>query len=49
MTKKSPTRERILAAADGLFYEFGVGAVGVDRISDGANVGKMTLYHRLRV
>lgn len=44
MTKKSPTRERILAAADRVFYQFGVGAVGVDRISDEANVGKMTLY-----
>ena len=44
MNPKKKSRERILATAERLFYKFGIGAVGVDRISEEAGVGKMTLY-----
>jgi AcrR family transcriptional regulator len=36
---------RILAAADKLFYERGIRAVGVDTIAAGAGVSKRTLYN----
>jgi len=36
---------RILAAADKLFYEQGIRAVGVDAIADEAGVSKRTLYN----
>ena len=43
---KSPTHaERILAAADKLFYEQGIRAVGVDTIAAEAGVSKRTLYN----
>ena len=43
---KSPTHaERILAAADKLFYEQGIRAVGVDTIAAQAGVSKRTLYN----
>jgi len=43
---KSPTHaERILAAADKLFYEQGIRAVGVDTIAAEARVSKRTLYN----
>jgi AcrR family transcriptional regulator len=43
---KSPTHaERILAAADKLFYEQGIRAVGVDAIAAEAGVSKRTLYN----
>jgi len=37
-------RERILAAADKLFYSQGIRAVGVDLVADEAEVSKRTLY-----
>jgi AcrR family transcriptional regulator len=37
-------RERILAAADKLFYGQGIRAVGVDRVAEEADVSKRTLY-----
>ena len=37
--------ERILAAADKLFYQHGIRAVGVDAIADEAGVSKRTLYN----
>lgn len=37
-------RERILAAADELFYEQGIRAVGVDAVAAAADVSKRTLY-----
>ena len=38
-------RERLLAAADELFYAEGVHVVGVDRIAQRAGVTKATLYN----
>ena len=37
-------RERLLAAADKLFYEEGVNTVGIDRVIEAAGVAKATLY-----
>jgi AcrR family transcriptional regulator len=37
-------RERLLAAADELFYEEGIHTVGIDRIIEKAGVAKATLY-----
>src|SRR5712671_3173718 len=37
--------ERILAAADKLFYAQGIRTVGVDTVSAEAGVSKRTLYH----
>ena len=37
-------RERLLAAADKLFYEEGVNTVGIDRVIEEAGVAKATLY-----
>jgi AcrR family transcriptional regulator len=37
-------RERILSAADRLFYERGIRAVGVDAVAAAARVSKRTLY-----
>jgi AcrR family transcriptional regulator len=39
-----PARERLLAAADKLFYEQGVNTVGIDRVIEEAGVAKATLY-----
>jgi AcrR family transcriptional regulator len=41
---KAPARERLLAAADDLFYREGVQSVGVDRIVQQAGVAKASLY-----
>ncbi len=41
---QSPPRERILKAADDLFYRHGIRAVGVDAIAEAAGTNKMTLY-----
>jgi len=41
----SSPAERILAAADRLFYAQGIRAVGVDAVAAGAGVSKRTLYH----
>jgi AcrR family transcriptional regulator len=38
-------RERLLAAADELFYQEGVQSVGVDRVVQKAGVAKASLYH----
>ena len=38
-------RERLLAAADELFYHEGVQSVGVDRVVQQAGVAKASLYH----
>src|SRR5207244_6389697 len=49
MAVKSPqrkaARERLLAAADQVFYAEGVHVVGVDRIAERAGVTKATLYN----
>ncbi len=42
--RKSPPRERLLAAADRLFYEDGVCTVGIDRILTEADVARASLY-----
>ena len=43
-TAALPPRERILKAADELFYRLGIRAVGVDAIAEAAGTNKMTLY-----
>lgn len=46
MTQERPTaRQRLLAAADELFYEEGLHAVGIDRVIERAGVAKATLYN----
>jgi AcrR family transcriptional regulator len=40
----APARERLLAAADELFYEEGIHTVGIDRVIEKAGVAKATLY-----
>jgi AcrR family transcriptional regulator len=42
---RSAARERLLAAADELFYEEGVRTVGIDRVIEHAGVAKATLYN----
>jgi AcrR family transcriptional regulator len=44
----APARERLLAAADRLFYEEGVNTVGIDRVIEEAGVAKATLYSSFR-
>src|SRR3984957_20741692 len=41
---KPSARERLLAAADELFYHEGVQSVGVDRVVQKAGVAKASLY-----
>jgi len=43
-TATLPARERLLAAADKLFYEEGINTVGIDRVIEEADVAKATLY-----
>ncbi|WP_250028988.1 TetR/AcrR family transcriptional regulator [Paractinoplanes maris] len=43
-TRKPSARERLLAAADELFYAEGVHTVGIDRIIERAGVAKASLY-----
>ena len=43
-TERLSARERLLAAADELFYEEGVHTVGIDRVIERAGVAKATLY-----
>jgi AcrR family transcriptional regulator len=43
-TDRRSARERLLAAADELFYEEGVHTVGIDRVIARAGVAKATLY-----
>lgn len=44
-TAASSPAERILAAADRLFYDHGIRAVGVDAVAAEAGVSKRTLYN----
>src|SRR5918997_4043820 len=46
VTMRRPGAERLLEAASELFYREGIGAVGVDTVSDRAGVSKRTLYNR---
>src|SRR6204780_779168 len=41
---RRPARERLLAAADELFYEEGFNGVGIDRVIERAGVAKACLY-----
>ncbi len=41
---RASARERLLAAADELFYEGGVHTVGIDRVIERAGVAKASLY-----
>ena len=41
---RATARERLLAAADELFYENGINTVGIDRIIEHAGVAKASLY-----
>src|SRR4051794_603668 len=41
---RASARERLLAAADELFYEEGVHIVGIDRVIERAGVAKASLY-----
>jgi AcrR family transcriptional regulator len=43
-TERIPARDRLLDAADALFYEEGVHTVGIDRIIERAGVAKASLY-----
>lgn len=45
LDKNSSPRQRLLAAADELFYNEGVHAVGVDRVIERAGVAKGSLYY----
>jgi AcrR family transcriptional regulator len=45
MTAKPSARERLLAAADELFYDEGVHTVGIDRVIEQAGVAKASLYN----
>ena len=44
-TKRASARDRLLAAADELFYEEGIHAVGIDRVIERAGVAKGSLYY----
>src|SRR5260370_11467952 len=44
-TPRASARDRLLAAADELFYAEGVHVVGVDRIVERAGVTKASLYN----
>lgn len=44
--RMTPTAVRILDTAEGLFYEHGLRAVGVERIADEADTTKKTIYDR---
>jgi AcrR family transcriptional regulator len=43
--RKASARDRLLAAADRLFYDEGVHAVGIDRVLEQAGVAKGSLYY----
>ena len=42
------TRDRIVAAADALFYTRGIREVSVDNVAEQAGVTKKTLYYHFR-
>src|SRR3954463_9613845 len=44
VTDNRSARERLLAAADELFYEEGIHTVGIDRLIERAGVAKASLY-----
>lgn len=44
-TPTSSARERLIQAADILFYREGIHATGIDRLVEAADVAKMTLYN----
>jgi AcrR family transcriptional regulator len=44
-TEKGSARERLLAAANELFYDEGVQTVGIDRVIEHAGVAKASLYN----
>ncbi len=44
MTERAPMAERIMAAADRLFYQKGIRAVGVDTVAAEAGISKRSLY-----
>jgi AcrR family transcriptional regulator len=43
-TTKRSARERLLAAADELFYQSGIHSIGIDRVIERAGVAKASLY-----
>ena len=43
-----PTRERIISAANALFYNDGIRGVSVDAVAEKAGVTKRTLYYHFR-
>lgn len=43
-TERTSARERLLAAAEELFYDEGVNTVGIDRVIERAGVAKASLY-----
>src|SRR5437764_11282608 len=43
-TEKASARERLLTAANELFYEEGIHTVGIDRVIERAGVAKASLY-----
>ena len=45
MEKKASPRQRLLAAADELFYNEGIRSVGIDRVIERAGVAKGSLYY----
>ena len=45
---RQPARERLLAAAEELFYQQGVQSVGIDKIIERAGVAKASLYSNFR-
>jgi len=44
-SRKPSARERLLTAADELFYAEGIHTVGIDRVIERAGVAKASLYH----
>ena len=45
---RRPARERLLAAADELFYQEGVQSVGIDKVVERAGVAKASLYSNFK-
>jgi AcrR family transcriptional regulator len=48
VTARLPARERLLAAAEALFYEEGVNSVGIDKVIERAGVAKASLYSHFK-
>lgn len=46
--RRATARDRLLAAADELFYAEGVQSVGIDRVIESAGVAKASLYRAFR-